>query len=77
MGVTMGRREIEALLRILEAQLAGENLALGTWAIHFDKAREAFVFDKCEFGDYCQERPSVIAVDGAVLDRGGPILGAG
>lgn len=70
----MGRAELEALVRVLEAQLAGENHALGTWAIQYDRERRAFVFDKCEHGGYCEERPSVIGLDGTVLDKGGPIF---
>ena len=71
----MGRAELEALARVLQEQLAGDNLALGTWAVQYDKERRAFVFDKCEHGGYCEERPSVIAIDGTVIDRGGPIFG--
>ena len=48
-------------------------IASGTWEIRWDKDRDAFAFDKCEFGGYCEERPSVIAIDGEVLDPGGPI----
>ena len=70
----MGREELEALMRVLEQQLAGENHAIGTWSIHYDRDRRAFSFDKCEFGGYCEERPSVIALDGSVLDPGGPII---
>ena len=70
----MGSKEIEALIRVLQQQLTGENLALGTWNIAYDRAASAFRFEKCEFGDYCEERPSVISLDGAVLDPGGPIF---
>ncbi len=70
----MGKAELEALMRVIQEQLSGDNLAIGTWAIHFDKERGAFSFDKCEMGGYCEERPAVIALDGAVLDRGGPLL---
>ncbi len=73
----MGREQLEALLKVLQQQIeAGpESLAIGTWDIRFDKERNAFYFDKCEFGGYCEERPAVIALDGAVLDKGGPLLG--
>jgi hypothetical protein len=47
---------------------------MGTWSIRFDKERQALYFEKCEFGDYCEERPAVVALDGTVLDRGGPLL---
>lgn len=71
----MGRAELEALVQVIQSQLAGQNLAVGSWSIHFDKERTAFVFDKCEHGGYCEERPSVIAIDGTVIDAGGPIGG--
>lgn len=73
----MGRREIAALIDILsrENERGGESLALGAWTISFDKARGAFVFDKCEADGYCEERPAVLALDGAVLDAGGPLFG--
>jgi len=72
----MGREEIAALLAILSAQLerGRENVALGAWKISFDGKRHAFVFDKCENEGYCEERPAVVAVDGAVLDPGGPLF---
>ena len=72
----MGRQELEALARVLQEQLAlgREGVVTGTWEIRYDKERGAFLFDKCEFGGYCAERPSVIALDGAVLDPGGPLL---
>ena len=72
----MGRKQLEALQQILEQQLAlDRNVIGGTWEIRYDKERNAFAFDKCEFGGYCEERPSVIALDGNVLDAGGPIGG--
>jgi hypothetical protein len=73
----MGREQLEALVTVLQAQLAlgTESLALGTWDIRYDKERNAFYFDKCEWGGYCEERPAVIGLDGEVLDRGGPLLG--
>ena len=72
----MGREQLEALQKILEQQLAlDRNVIGGTWEIRWDKERNAFAFDKCEFGGYCEERPSIIALDGDVLDPGGPIGG--
>ena len=41
--------------------------------IRYDKERGAFSFDKCESEIYCNERPSLIALDGSVLDPGGPL----
>ncbi|HWQ28896.1 MAG TPA: hypothetical protein VNN12_07720 [Dehalococcoidia bacterium] len=74
----MGREELEALVRVLQAQLARgpDNLALGTWTIRYDRARNAFEFDKCEAAGYCEERPAVISLAGEVLDPGGPLLDA-
>ena len=74
----MGREQLEALLKILEQQLQADDagLALGTWNIRYDKERNAFYFDKCEFEGYCEERPAVFRLDGRVLDRGGPLLSA-
>lgn len=72
----MGREEIEALIAILETA-KGQGTAspvLGTWHIHLDKKRGAFVFDKCENDGYCEERPAVIAMSGEVLDPGGPLF---
>lgn len=73
----MGRQQLQALITILEQQLeaGNDNLAIGTWRIHYDKEREAFMFDKCEYDGYCEERPAVISIAGEVLDRGGPLLG--
>lgn len=73
----MGREEIDALIAVLEAEREkpGAGLALGTWAIKFDKKRAAFVFDKCENEGYCEERPAVIATDGSIIDPGGPLFG--
>ena len=74
----MGRKELEALVAVLQQQLAlgREGVVVGTWEVRYDRERAAFLFDKCEFGAYCEERPSVIALDGAVLDPGGPLLDA-
>ncbi len=73
---SMGTREIEALIDILTRENARgrESLALGSWTISFDKEKDAFVFDKCENTGYCEERPSVIATGGEVLDPGGPLF---
>ncbi len=73
----MGREEIAALIEVLQQQLerGGENVALGAWHIHFNKKRGAFSFDKCENEGYCEERPSVVALNGQVLDPGGPLFG--
>ena len=72
----MGSKEIAALIEILtrENGRGSESHALGSWSISFDKERGAFVFDKCENTGYCEERPSVIAVGGEVLDAGGPLF---
>lgn len=73
----MGREELAALIAILTKQqeLGREGVAIGTWKIDFDKKRGAFVFDKCENDGYCEERPAVIALDGSVIDKGGPLFG--
>ena len=74
----MGRKQLEALQKIIDQQLAlDRNVIGGTWEIRWDKERNAFAFDKCEFGGYCEERPSVIALDGEVLDPGGPTIEPG
>jgi hypothetical protein len=72
----MGREQLQALARVIEQQLAlgRDNVIGGTWSIHWNKERDAFEFDKCEFAGYCEERPSVVASDGTVLDPGGPLL---
>jgi hypothetical protein len=74
----MGRDELRALARVIEAELekGTDGVVVGTWSVHWDKERSAFAFDKCEFEGYCEERPSVVAIDGSVLDRGGPLLPA-
>ena len=76
-GVNMGRKQLEALIAVLQAQLAAgsDSIITGTWTISFSKDFNAFLFEKCELGGYCDERPSVISVDGNILDRGGPLLG--
>jgi hypothetical protein len=72
----VGRKEIEALIAVLQQQLAlgREGVIVGTWEITYSRERQAFLFDKCEAGGYCAERPSVISLAGDVLDRGGPIV---
>jgi hypothetical protein len=72
----MGREQLQALVSVLQQQLAlgRDGVVGGTWEIRFDKERAAFLFDKCEFAGYCEERPSVIALDGTVLDAGGPLI---
>jgi hypothetical protein len=72
----VGRREIEALIAILQQQLelGRGGVVLGTWEILYSRERQAFLFDKCEVGGYCAERPSVIAISGEVVDAGGPII---
>ena len=73
----MGRRELEALIKVLQDQLGrgNDNVIVGSWQILFSRDHDAFLFEKCEIGGYCEERPSVIAMDGRVLDKGGPLLG--
>lgn len=73
----MGHDEIDALIAVLQAEKAkpAAGIALGTWAIKFDKKRAAFVFDKCENDGYCEERPAVIGVNGDIIDAGGPLFG--
>lgn len=75
----MGVKELEALVEVLQQQIAGgreENLVLGTWHIHFEKhdSQPVFSFNKCESEVYCEERPTVIGVDGTVVDEGGPLF---
>ena len=73
----MGREQIAALISILSEQLelGVDSVIQGAWKIDFDKKRNAFVFDKCENEGYCEERPSVVSMDGSILDRGGPLFG--
>ncbi len=72
----MGRKELEALMKALQKQLDGwkDNVIVGTWTIIYSKDHGAFLFEKCELGGYCEERPSVISLDGKVVDKGGPLL---
>jgi hypothetical protein len=72
----VGRKELEALVAVLQQQLASaDNIILGAWSIVYSRDFQAFLFEKCEIGGYCEERPSVIGIDGKVKDRGGPLLG--
>ncbi|HXK33255.1 MAG TPA: hypothetical protein VNM91_04485 [Dehalococcoidia bacterium] len=73
----MGRRELEALIKVLQNQLSRgrDNVILGSWQIIYSRDHDAFLFEKCEIGGYCEERPSVISVSGKVIDQGGPLLG--
>lgn len=73
----MGRKELEALVQVLQEQLkkSSDNLIVGTWTIIFSRDHNAFLFEKCELGGYCEERPAVISIEGKVLDKGGPLLG--
>jgi len=75
----VGTKELEALVQILQTEIAKgrDNHVTGTWHIHFEKERKegpAFSFNKCESEVYCEERPSVIGVDGSVYDAGGPLF---
>ena len=67
----------EAAIALLQQQLAKgqDNVVIGSWNISYNRDKAAFTFDKCEMGGYCEERPSVISLAGAVLDAGGPLLG--
>ena len=76
----MGRKELAALAAIIQEQMAREGTnspLMGSWTIRYDKERQVIYFDKCEFGDYCEERPAVVAIDGTVVDRGGPLIQIG
>lgn len=72
----LGREEIAALIAVLQEHLdqGSAGKAIGTWRIGYDQKRGAFVFDHCESEGYCEERPAIIAVDGRVLDPGGPLF---
>lgn len=74
----MGREQLEALARIIQEQMAlGPKSAItGSWSARWDKDEQAFYFDKCEWGGYCEERPSKISLTGEVLDPGGPLIRA-
>jgi hypothetical protein len=72
----MGKDQLAALARIIDQQLneGADNAVVGTWTIRWDAKKEAFYFEKCEDGFYCEERPAVIDVQGTVLDKGGPLI---
>jgi hypothetical protein len=73
----MGREQLAALAGIIQDQLEKEGTdspLVGSWTIRYDAERNVLYFDKCEFGDYCEERPAVFGLDGTVIDRGGPLL---
>lgn len=72
----MGSKELQALIEVLQGQLAQgrDNVVVGSWTIQYDKERAAFTFNKCEDGVYCEERPSVVGLDGSVIDKGGPLF---
>lgn len=72
----MGKEQLAALARIIEQQLGEgpDNAVVGTWTIRYDAKKSAFYFEKCEDGFYCEERPTVIDLQGDVLDKGGPII---
>ena len=74
----MGKEQLQALIEVLQRQLAlGQGgVVLGTWSIVYDKESNAFQFQKCEMGDYCEERPAIVAIDGTVRDPGGPLFQA-
>ncbi len=75
----MGREQLEALVRILQDQLeeGPDGVIVGSWSIRWDKHIQGFYFDKCEWGGYCEERPSVISLAGEVVDKGGPLFRKG
>ncbi len=72
----MGKEQLAALIAIITRQLEDGpgNPLIGSWTIEFDKTNNAFNFGKCEFGGYCEERPTVVSVSGEVLDKGGPLI---
>ena len=78
MGADVGLKELEALKQIIEEEIAKgrENHVQGTWHIHFETRGDTpvFSFNKCESEVYCEERPTVFAVDGALVDAGGPLF---
>ena len=78
MGDDVGLKELEALKQIIETEIAKgrDNHVQGTWHIHFEKRDEqaVFSFNKCESEVYCNERPTVFATDGALVDAGGPLF---
>ena len=73
----MGSKELQALVDVIQKQLElGHNgNVVGSWTIQYDKERSAFMFNKCEDGVYCEERPAVIGLDHTIIDKGGPLFG--
>jgi hypothetical protein len=73
----MGKEQLAALAEIIKRQLddGAETPLIGTWTVEFNKDKQVFYFGKCEFGGYCEERPTVVSLSGEVVDRGGPLLG--
>ncbi len=45
----MGRKELEALIAVLQQQLAKgrDGVVVGSWQIAFSREQNAFSFDKC------------------------------
>ncbi len=76
-GDGVGLKELEALKQIIEREIAKgrDNHVQGTWHIHYEKRGDTpvFSFNKCESEVYCEERPTVFAVDGSLVDAGGPL----
>ena len=74
----MGLKELEALKAVIEREIAKgrENHVQGTWHIHYEPRGDehVFSFNKCESEVYCEERPTVFAVDGSLIDAGGPLF---
>ena len=72
----MGKEQLEALIAVLQAQLSEgtANPLIGTWTVEYNKEKQVFYFGKCEFGGYCEERPTVVSVAGELIDRGGPLF---
>ena len=76
----MGTKELEALITVLQTELAKgrKNHVTGTWQILFEKRDDlenpVFSFNKCESEVYCEERPTVVGVDGTIIDEGGPLF---
>ena len=48
----MGRKELEALIAVLQQQLAKQQdgVVVGTWNIVYSRDHDAFLFEKCELG---------------------------
>ena len=72
----MGKEQLEALIAVLQQQLSEgtANPLIGTWTVEYNKEKQVFYFGKCEFGGYCEERPTVVSVAGELIDRGGPLF---